>query len=111
MKKLLQFSNQDGNIFFVEINEQAVSEPVRASLNDNDARGVIQDTKGNFEKTLEPLKDISNSIIKNIADISCSPSEIQVELGLKITAKAGIILTSLDSEAHLKIILKWGSKK
>jgi hypothetical protein len=32
---------------------------------------------------------------------------MEVELHLKFSARAGIILASVDSEAHLKITLKW----
>lgn len=111
MKKLLQFSTGDGNDFFIEVNEPAIAEPVRGGLNQPDTRGIIQDTKESFEKALKPLKDMSNSIINCVKEISNSPNEIEVELGLRFTAKAGIILTSLDSEAHLKIVLKWQKEK
>lgn len=111
MNKLLKFSTNDGNEFFVEVNEPVVNEPVRSSSKDNDTRSIIQDTKESFEKALKPLKEVSNSIINCIAEISNSPDEISVELGLRFTAKAGIILTSLDSEANLKIVLKWQREK
>jgi Trypsin-co-occurring domain 1 len=110
MKKLLQFSTADGTEFFVEVNEPASGDPVRGSTT-NDTRGVIQDAKESFDKALKPLRDISDSIINSIKEISNSPNEFTVELGLKFTARAGIILTSLDSEANLKIVLKWQKKE
>ena len=35
------------------------------------------------------------------------PSEAQVEVGFKFSAKAGVILASADSEATFKVTLKW----
>ena len=112
MKKLLQFSTNEGSEFLIEVNESAISEPVRGLAGESsNTRGIIQDAKESFDKALKPLKDVSNSIINCIKEIANSPSEIEVELGLKFTAKAGIILTSLDSEAHFKIVLKWQNEK
>lgn len=111
MKRLLQFSTEDGQEFFVELNgDNLPHEPVRGFSPEESKRGVIQNAMINFEKSLEPLKAISGSIINSVKDVSGSPDEIEVELGLKFSAKAGIILTTLDGEANLKIILKWNSK-
>lgn len=93
------------------MNEPTSNEPVRGSLNESANRDIIQDTKDSFDKALKPLKEVSNSIISCIKEISDSPKEVEVEFSLKFTARAGIILTSLDSEAHLKIVLKWQNEK
>lgn len=108
MKNLLQFTANDGSDFFIEVNEPVLETvTTRGGNSENATRGVIQNAKESFDKAIQPLKEISNSIIDCIKEISHSPKEIQVELGLKFSAKAGIILTSLDSEANLKITLKW----
>src|SRR5581483_9489026 len=109
MKKLLQFTTEDGDIFFVEADEPVAAPAMRGS-GDEATRGVVQTASESFEKALKPLKDVSNTIISSIKDIVNSPNEVQVEMGLKFSAKAGIILTSLDSEANLKIVLKWTKK-
>ncbi len=105
MKKILQLKANDGSDLFVEVDDSTESLPMRGNAVEN--RGVIENAKASFEKALHPLKEVSNSIINCIKEISNSPKEVEVELGLKFTAKAGIILTSLDSEAHLKITFKW----
>jgi hypothetical protein len=106
MKKILQYEAEDGTPLLIEVND-TVTEATRGS----DERGVIQNAKESFDKALKPLKDVSNSIVNCIKDITHSPEEVEVELGLKFTAKAGIILTSLDSEAHLKVVFKWKNEK
>jgi hypothetical protein len=111
MKKLLQFKTKDGNDFFIEIDDLSLNEPTRGGSSESGNRGIIQNAADSFDKALEPLKEVSNSIINCIKEFSSSPKEVEVELGLKFTAKAGIILTSLDSEAHLKIVLKWQNSK
>lgn len=110
MKKLLQFTTEDGDVFFVEADEPVAAPAMRGSGGDEASRGVVQTVSESFEKALKPLKDVSNTIISSIKDVVNSPNEVQVEMGLKFSAKAGIILTSLDSEANLKIVLKWTKK-
>jgi hypothetical protein len=110
MKQLLQLRANDGTELYIEISETAVDSPLRGSSNLED-RGVIESAQQSFDRALQPLKEISNSIINCIKNITNSPQEVEVELGLKFTAKAGIILTSLDSEAHLRVSLKWKNEK
>jgi hypothetical protein len=110
MKQLLQLRANDGTDLYIEVNEIAVDNSLRGSSNLED-RGVIENAQQSFDRALQPLKEISNSIITCIKNISNAPQEVEVELGLKFTAKAGIILTSLDSEAHLRVSLKWKNEK
>ena len=111
MKQLLQLRTNDGTDLYVEVDETTVNNPLRGNSNNLEDRGVIENAQQSFDKALQPLKEISNSIINCIKNITNSPQEVEVELGLKFTAKAGIILTSLDSEAHLRVSLKWKNEK
>ena len=105
MKNIVQFKANDNSDLFIEVSDS--TEPLQMRGGAAETRGIVDNAKESFEKALHPLKEVSNSIINCIKDISNSPKEVEVELGLKFTAKAGIILTSLDSEAHFKITLKW----
>ncbi len=111
MKKLIQFTTADGDDFFVEIEEPVATETVRGYSGQENTRGVLETAKQSFNDALKPLKEISNSIIDSVRQISNAPDEVEVELGLKFSAKAGIILTSLDSEVNFKITLKWQKSK
>lgn len=111
MKKVLQFTTDDGSDLFVEVNESYANDSLRSMSLETENRGLIENATENLEKAMKPLKTISNSIINCMKEITNNPDEIEVELGLKFSAKAGIILTSLDSEANLKIVLKWTKPK
>lgn len=108
MKKILQLKASDGSDIYVEVADMVSGEPTRGYL--PESRGIIENAKESFDNALKPLKEVSNSIINCIKDISNSPNEVEVELGLKFTAKTGVIITSLDSEAHFKITFKWINK-
>ncbi len=111
MKKILQFAGENDNDFFIEINEEPSTGNIRKGTERDHGGGVVQHASQSFEKTLTPLKKISSSLINQFKDLANSPDEVEIELYLKFAASAGIILSSLDSSAHLKIVLKWQNKK
>ena len=76
---------------------------------DND-RSFFTDKK-KLESALAPLKDFSNDMIHSIKQLVHTPDETVIEMGLKFSAKAGIVITSVDSEANLKISMKWKKKE
>ena len=107
MGKLLQYSANDGSDVIIEVRDNLLNEPTRGGSYETETRGIIENAKQGFNDALKPIKDVSDGIIKCIKEISNSPQQVEVELGFKFTAKAGIILTSLDSEAHFKIVFTW----
>jgi len=38
-----------------------------------------------------------------------SPDAVEFEFGLKLSGKAGLVFASAESEAHIKLTLKWTS--
>lgn len=67
---------------------------------------VVQKAGRNLE---DALKDISPAIdaLRNMAMAVSKPKEISLEIGLKLSAKAGVVLASADAEGSLKVTLKW----
>lgn len=103
-KQLIEYLTEDGVVITVEA-EPGPAEPGGTTL--ISGGGTLQKASAKFEEALEPLRKVSGAIIKKIKELDTHPDEISVELGLKFSAKAGVILTSVDSEANLKISLKW----
>lgn len=106
MKKLLKYTTADGSTFLAEVNDSSPGEAMRGGADDS-SRGIIQNAAESFEDALKPLKAISSSLINTVKSIAGSPEEVGIELGLTFSARAGIILTSIDSEANIKITLTW----
>lgn len=69
-----------------------------------DGDGLIEG--GKFETALRGLKPIANAVMETLNDLN-NPSEISLEMGVKFGAKTGVILASADTEATMKITLKW----
>lgn len=58
-----------------------------------------------FEQAIEDIAPASEAVLKMIKNIGIT--EGQLEVGLKFSAKAGVVLASADSEATFKITMKW----
>ena len=104
MEKLLELTTSSGSSLFVEVKEAAPTTAMRGGI-DGD-RSIFTDTK-KLENALAPLKDFSNDMINSLKQLIHAPDETVIEMGLKFSAKAGLIITSIDSEANFKISLKW----
>lgn len=100
MEEALVLITDSGQSVEIEIKNKGVS-------SGNNVRGSSLKVPKSFEDAIAPLKSISNSLINNIKEIATSPDEVEIELGIKFSASAGIIITSIDSEAVLNLKLKW----
>ena len=65
---------------------------------------VIDKTKEYFDKVLSQIKVFSSSIADSIKNIS---EEVEVEFSVKLAADAGIVISSVSTEASITVKLKW----
>jgi len=107
--KLIQLKTASGRDILVEVQDGV--NPSNAVRGLDTDRGVVQKVEETYESALEPLQDISNGVIDCIKHIAHAPEEIKVELSLKFSANAGVILTSMAAEANFKITLVWKNEK
>jgi hypothetical protein len=63
--------------------------------------------KKKFDEAVSVIKSIGNSVVTKVKEISDSPDEVSVELGIKFTAEAGAIIAKTSTEGTLKLTLKW----
>jgi len=69
--------------------------------------GVVKRTEKLLKKSFSQLTDFSNSIASAIKSSSLCPEELELEFGVKFAADAGIVISSLSSEANVTIRMKW----
>ncbi len=62
--------------------------------------------KEKFEQVMSKLKPVTETIFNSLKELN-TPDEINLEMGIKLSAEAGIVLASAGSEATLKVSLKW----
>jgi hypothetical protein len=107
-KQLAEFSLADGTTFLVEVDEPETSAIERVAL--PFGQQVIK-AKQTFEEILDNIKPVASIIISKLHDLNTPADEVEVKFGLKLTAEAGAIFTSVGGEATYEITLKWQENK
>ena len=103
--ELIPFEAEDGAIFMVEVEDN--------SRTTRSGRGNEPEEKApkRFEKALAPLKSVAGLVMNKIREIKDSPEEVTLEMGVKLTAEAGAVLTKAGGEAHFKLTIKWKNEE
>jgi hypothetical protein len=89
----------DGSYLKVEVNNDGL---VRAG-----ATEVIGRATERFDQAVDQVVRMGQSAIRRARDVAAPPDAIEVELGLKLTAKTGFVVAESTGEANFKVVLKW----
>jgi hypothetical protein len=85
----------------VEVGEPGGDQP--AAVQD----GVVSRAGETFEAALAKVKPIARAVIDTLSNVAAGVTEMEVEFGLKLNAKAGLVLASGGVEANFKVAIKW----
>lgn len=102
MKELAEFSLDDGTTFLVEVEEPASPAIERVAIPSGQ---LVLKAGKSFEASLQEVKRVAGTIVANLRDLG--PSEAEVKFGLKMTADAGAIFTSMGGEVNFEVTVKW----
>lgn len=98
-RHLVEYELEGGKTIFVEV-ATLESEYQRISNNGGTEKAIKR-----FEQAIEDIAPATEAVLTMIKSLGIA--EGQLEVGLKFTAKAGVVLASADSEATFKITMKW----
>ena len=103
-KQLVEFALENGGKFLVEVeeSEDTSSATERVAL---PSGRMIAEAKQTFEAALDNIKPVVASISNKFKDLG--PKEMEVKFGVKLSADAGVILTSVGGEVTFEITVKW----
>lgn len=99
-KYLVEYEIGDSTIL-IEAEDQHGIERIS---NDNTSKASEK-----FESAISHIKPVAKALFGAFEEFN-NPQEINLEFGIKFSAKAGVIFASADSEAAFKIALKWDNK-
>ena len=93
---------------------------IEASIDDSNRDGVelvaddgdqaVLKANNSFGAALKQIKPATQALFKAFDELN-HPSEIELEFGVKVGAKAGVVLASVDSEVTFKVKLAWSASK
>jgi hypothetical protein len=69
--------------------------------------GVIADARQRLETALHDVRDAAESTLAAFRDGRVRPDGIEVEVGVKLNAEAGVVVAKSAVEGHFKVKLIW----
>jgi hypothetical protein len=60
-----------------------------------------------LQQALEKIKPIARAVVDQVAGISASVNEVNVEFAVKLSGQVGVVLATVGAEANFKVSLKW----
>jgi NTP-dependent ternary system trypsin peptidase co-occuring protein len=61
-----------------------------------------------IEAGVDHVKEIARSVVERVRSLPPpAPSKVAVEIGLKMSASAGLVVAKAATEAHIKISIEW----
>lgn len=105
MKYLVEFPLEDGNTIVVEVNEWKEEDGTQRV-----ARGVgevLKQAPQTFEQALSKIRPATEKVITSLRELIQKPDEVEMEFGFRLSAEAGVIITSASTEANYKVTLHW----
>ena len=103
MKNIIEIPLENAHSIYVEIDTPQQEGMQRAARPGE----VLTKSTQTFENALEAIKPAINAIINKLSEYSTSVDQIEVEFGVKFSAKADVIIASVDSEANITVKLSW----
>ncbi|MBD1865024.1 MULTISPECIES: CU044_2847 family protein [Trichocoleus] len=108
-KEVAQFSLEDGTKFLVEVEEPEAVAVERVAINTGQ---MVLQARQTFEEAIDAVKPVASVLVTRLRRGMTTPAdEVEVKFGLKLTAEAGAIFTSISGDVNFEITLKWKEEK
>lgn len=104
MKRLVEFPMEDGSTILVEVDEPGYAAGTLRSIKPGE---MIERAGMTYEQAIGRIQPAAASIIARLRDMPEPPAQIEVELGISLSAEAGAFLASAATEAHIIVTLTW----
>jgi len=108
LKQIVEYSLEDGTKFLIEVDEPESTAVERVALPSGQLALKAQQS---FEEALDKVKPVASTLISKLRGLNTPADEVEVKFGLKLTAEAGAIFSSVGGEVSYEITLKWHQNK
>jgi hypothetical protein len=108
---IAEFTLEDGTKAYFEVPKPDVGDAVENVALGEEVYKVAEGVAGTFEYALDKVKPVANAVINRLKTGLTTPAdEVEVKFGFKLTVDAGVLFTSVGSEASFEVTLKWTEK-
>ena len=99
MSAYVELPIEGAESFIVEVSNPGL---VRAGAGD-----VLGKASERLDEAVGKVVRMGQQVIRQARDVAEPPDAIEVELGLKLTAKTNFVIAESTGEANFKVTLKW----
>ena len=107
MATLVEFPLLNGEKIFIEISSSS-KENQGFELAADAADVKVVKASETFEKAVEKIKPAAMAIANTFQSIG--PDELEISFGIKFTAEAGVIISSISTEINFDVKMTWKKK-
>lgn len=105
MKRLVEFTLEDGSTVLVEADEPESRGGV--TVRGGSPVDLTEKAEVGFEAAIGKIKPVATAFIQRVHELAVAPEQVGIEFGIKLGAKAGAFIASADAEATFKVTLTW----
>jgi hypothetical protein len=105
MKRLVEFSLDEGGSVLVEVDEPSAGPVMRGIGNDRSA--LVEKADRTFEDAAAAVTPTARSLIAQLRSVEDPPDEVDIEFGLQLSAQSGAFIASVAAEANFKVSMIW----
>jgi hypothetical protein len=102
MTSLMKFALDDGGEVTVEVEDGPT---VRGGRSD----GLARQSGRSLEDAVAQVTPAVSAIVERFRTGEAAPHQIDLELGVKLSAEVGAIISRTAGEANIKLTLRWGT--
>jgi hypothetical protein len=106
MKRLVEFSLEEGGSLVVEIDEPDLGGTVRAGRGE-----TIDKARETLENALNKVLPATRSVVEKVRSLSSKPDEIEITFGINLSTVAGAFIASASAGANFGITVRWSEQK
>lgn len=105
MKRLVEFSLDQGGSVLVEVDDPPTG-PVMRGLG-KDRSALVEEADKTFEEATAAVTPVARNLIARLRSIDDPPDEIGIEFGVQLSAQAGAFIASVAAEANFRVSITW----
>ncbi|MFT4929129.1 MAG: hypothetical protein ACI8WB_005259 [Phenylobacterium sp.] len=106
MKKVTSYTLDDGTVVGIELDDVEERSTAARSISRSGDQAEQTPPDSRFATVVDKIPALTNAVFAALKQIK-EPKEVELEMGIKLSAKTGVVIASADSEAHFKLKIKW----
>lgn len=103
MSRFVEVPLSSGGSITVEVDDVGGA----ATMRGDRGTDLLERAGRTLEQSLETIAPALHEVLDKLRGVSTELSQIEVELGLKLTGEAGMVIARAGAEANFRVLVRW----